>query len=64
MVSARFPNLKRHQQRKRRRYWSNLSSYEKYVTPVGKWLRKTSLEELPQLWSVMKGDISKNSFEL
>ena len=28
------------------------------VTPVGKWLRKLSIDELPQLFSVFKGDMS------
>lgn len=35
-----------------------LADPARYVTPVGSFLRKTSLDELPQLWSILKGDMS------
>lgn len=35
-----------------------LSNPDAYLTPVGSFLRKSSLDELPQLWSIVKGDMS------
>jgi O-antigen biosynthesis protein WbqP len=35
-----------------------LSNPEQWLTPIGSFLRRTSLDELPQLWSILKGDMS------
>lgn len=35
-----------------------LSNPDQYLTPVGSFLRRSSLDELPQLWSILIGDMS------
>ena len=35
-----------------------MTNPDDYLTPIGSFLRKTSLDELPQLWSILTGKMS------
>lgn len=35
-----------------------LQNPEQYITGAGRFLRKTSLDELPQIWNILKGDMA------
>src|SRR5690625_2067515 len=35
-----------------------LENPDQYITRMGKFLRKTSLDELPQIWNILVGDMS------
>lgn len=36
----------------------DLENPEQYITKFGAFMRKTSIDELPQLWNILKGDMS------
>jgi lipopolysaccharide/colanic/teichoic acid biosynthesis glycosyltransferase len=53
---VKFRTMTRDAERRTKGQW--ITAGNPYVTPVGRFLRKTSLDELPELVNVLKGDMS------
>lgn len=52
----KFRSMERQSPREEKRAWTVRN--DPRVTPVGKFLRRTSIDELPQLFNILKGDMS------
>jgi len=53
-----FELIKFRSMSERREADGRVASDEARLTPFGRWLRSTSLDELPTLWNVLRGDMS------
>ncbi len=52
----KFRSMKNHIQNKS--YLEQATRYDSRITPIGKFIRRTSLDELPQFFNVLKGEMS------
>lgn len=52
----KFRSMYTDAENKEKKYWTTAN--DNRITPLGKILRKTNIDELPQLWNIFRGDMS------
>ncbi|WP_243421013.1 sugar transferase [Micromonospora globispora] len=53
---VKFRSMRPADERESQTNWS--IAHDRRVGPIGRFLRRTSLDELPQLWNILRGDMS------